>query len=87
MEDYKVVWEILDEGKKVTDWISKEQAKSKYEALKKNSHCLWAELIYSPIDDDGVDDEQVIASFEREVIEVLSARFLCEAKELIKCQD
>lgn len=67
-EDYKVVYETADGRRVCTEWTTEKQARKKFEEYKQvGNHIVWAELIYSPLDDNTVDEEQVIDSFTKAV--------------------
>lgn len=75
MDDYKVKYEDL-EGIKVTEWMSKTQAEKFFSSLEKPElKAIWAEILYSPVDDPTApDSEQVIKQFTHKVIEVFGRR-------------
>lgn len=68
MEDYKVVWETARGSRFCTEWLSEKRARDKFEILKESCNDVaWAELIYSPVDDDSIDEEKVIDLFTKNV--------------------
>lgn len=69
MEDYKVVWEMGDGSKGCSEWMSKKEARKKFAEMRENHKCHWAELIYSPLDDNSIDEERVIDSFTKRLFD------------------
>lgn len=68
MEDYKVVYETVDGARGCTEWTTEEKARKIFNEYKQcGGKVVWAELIYSPLDDDSIDEEQVIDSFTKYV--------------------
>ena len=66
MEDYKVVWEMVDGSKGCSEWTTEKNARKKFSEMREHHKCVWAELIYSPLDDNSIDEEQVIDSFTKD---------------------
>lgn len=77
MEDYKVAYENK-KGYHVTDWTTKQKALRKFNSLKneKEINTIYAELIYSSIDDNTEDEVVVIDSFERKVVSILGSKII-----------
>ena len=67
-EDYKVVYETVDGVRGCTEWMAKKKALKIFNEYKQcGGDVVWAELIYSPLDDDSIDEEQVVDSFTKYV--------------------
>ena len=81
MEEYKVKYLILGEEDAVTDWMDEAKAWKKFRALKRDSKCVWAELIHSPLDEDAEDREVVVAEFTKRVVDVFSKEVVLPLKE------
>ena len=84
MEEYKVKYQLLGASDcKVTEWMVKPKAKKKFEALKKDSKCIWAELLYSPLDEEVENfyGEEVIEQFTKRVVEVLGIEMVMPLQE------
>ncbi len=69
MEDYKVVWEMVDGSKGCSEWTTEKNARKKFAEMREHHNCHWAELIYSPLDDNTIDEEQVIDSFTKRLFD------------------
>ena len=78
MEEYKVKWETVDGGYHVSEWMTKQSARKMFDNKKKdlNNKIVWCELIFSSLDDDTVDEEQVIDSFDRKKVDIMGATML-----------
>ncbi len=82
-DEYKVIFQLLDANdEQVTEWMTKPQAVKYFKHLKKNNNCIYAELLYSPIDGDPNTGEIVVAEFTNNVIEVLGKKILVPNKEV-----
>ena len=77
MEEYKVIWETL-KAKNVSDWMTKSEAQKKFNKLKNEKvlKTVWAELIYSPLDEESGDEELVIDSFTRNVVTIMGKKMV-----------
>ena len=82
MEEFKLKWETLDGGEYVSEWMTGQSARRRFDAKRKDLHneIVWCELIYSPLGENAPDEEQVIDSFERRKIEILGAIILVPGK-------
>ncbi len=68
MEDYKVVYETADGARGCTEWMTEKKARKIFNELRQVGNKVeWAELIYAPLDDNSIDEEQVIDSFTKRV--------------------
>lgn len=80
-EDYKVRYERIDGSFGVSDWDNERGARRFFNSLKNEEVRVtwWAELIWSPIDEDDPDaelDEIIVDDFERKVIDVMGHKLL-----------
>ena len=81
MEDYKVVYETVDGARVCTEWITEKQARKIFNEYKQGGgRVVWAELIYSPLDDNSIDEEQVIDSFTKAVDNILGHKIVMNVK-------
>lgn len=84
MDNFKLKYEMLDGGIKVTDWITEAMARKQFDQLKANSNCVWCELLYSPVDedycnsDDYIDEEQIVEEFVKEVVVVMGRKIVIQ---------
>lgn len=77
-EDYKVRYQRIDGATEVSDWYDRQSARRFFNRLKneKVKVTWWAELVYSPIDDDVELDEVIVDDFERKVVEIIGHKLL-----------
>lgn len=77
-EDYKVRYQRLDGTTEVSDWYDRQGARRFFNRLKdeKVRVTWWAELVYSPIDDEVELDEIIVDDFERKMVEVMGHKLL-----------
>ncbi len=77
-EDYKVRYQRLDGMTEVSDWYDERGARRFFDRLKNEKVRVtrWAELVYSPIDDEVELDEIIVDDFERKVVEVMGHKLL-----------
>lgn len=84
MDDFKLKYEMLDGGVKVTEWMTEQKARMWFDQLKKNSKCVWCELLYSPVDyeyissEDYIDEEQIVDEFMKEVVVVKGLKIVIQ---------
>lgn len=84
MEEYKVKYQLLGAQDQVTDWMVKPKAKKFFDKLKKDSKCIWAELLYSSLDEDAEESfygEEVVEQFTKRVVEVLGIEMVMPLQE------
>lgn len=80
-EDYKVRYERIDGSFGVSEWDNERGARRFFNSLKneKVKVTWWAELIWSPIDEDDPDayhDEYIVDDFMREKVEIMGRKLL-----------
>lgn len=77
MAEYKVIWETL-KGVNVSDWMTKPEAEKKFDKLKNEKvlKTVWAELIFSSLDENATDEELVVDSFTRKVVEIMGKKMI-----------
>ena len=77
-EDYKVRYQRLDGTAEVSDWYDRQGARRFFNRLKdeKVKVTWWAELVYSPIDDEVELDEIIVDDFERKVVDLFGHKVL-----------
>lgn len=70
-DEYKVRYQRLgSNAPQVTEWMTKEEARSRFNRFKISLKVIWAELVYSSLDDDADDEEVVIDDFEYNVVDL-----------------
>lgn len=79
MDEYKLVYETVDGGRHVSEWMLEKEARKEFNKLRDNrkgegSKIVWCELIYSSLDEDAADEEIVVESFENNVIEIFGQK-------------
>ena len=80
MEEYKVKYQLLGSEEQVTEWMYKAMAVKHFEELKKSGKCIWAELIYSPLDEEeSFYGEKVVDQFTNRAVELLGSTLLVPA--------
>lgn len=80
-DDYKVRFERIDGSFGCSEWDNERGARKYFEGLKNEKVRVtkWAELIWSPIDEDDPCaelDEIIVDDFERKVIDVMGHKLL-----------
>ncbi len=71
-EEWKVRYS-KDGQTDVIEWTTEEKARKYYNSLQNEKVLVteWAELIYSPLDDDAEDEEIVVSDFSRNKVDIM----------------
>lgn len=82
MDNFKLKYEMLDGGVKVTEWMIERTARQMFNQLKENAKCVWCELLYSPVcedccfGEDYFDEEQIVDEFVNKVVVLMGKRLV-----------
>jgi len=85
MEEYKVKYQLLGASEdQVTEWMEKPKAKKFFDKLKKAGKCIWAELLYSPLDEakESFYGEEVVEQFTNRVVEIMGIQMIVPVAEV-----
>lgn len=80
MDEYKLVYELTDGSKQVSEWMTEAEARKQFNKLKANrngesSNIVWCELIYSSLAEDAEDEEFVVDEFTKKVVDFFGSKF------------
>lgn len=82
-EEYKVKYQLLGSTDcAVTEWMVEPKARKAFDKLKNDSKCIWAELLYSPLEEESESfyGEQVVDQFTKKVVELLGMEMVMPLK-------